>query len=181
MTGLASKTVRLRALTSADLEILRTFINDPDVLKFSNAYHPVTDQQQEAWWRSLGGSGSYWFGIEEQATHRLIGTCCLVEVDWIARLAELRIRIGDKEAWGRALGTEACELLVRYGFEHLNLERIWLRVFAKNQAALKLYSRLGFVQEGCLRRAWHLAGETGDVIVMGLLREEWTATPDDRR
>jgi RimJ/RimL family protein N-acetyltransferase len=172
--GIAGTRVRLRSLSSSDLPVLRSYINDPDVLEHANAYRPISDLQQDAWWRAvMTDSSVYWFGIEELARTALVGTCCLVDVDWIARLAELRVRIGDKEAWGRSLGSEACGLLVRFGFEHLGLERIWLRVFARNARALKVYEKLGFVVEGRLRRAWHLRGVTDDVIVMGLLRDEW--------
>jgi len=171
-TGMRGKAVRLRALTSADQETLRSFINDPEVLQNSNVYRPISDLQQEAWWKSvMANDSAVWFGIEAEST--LVGTCCLVDIEWVGRVAELRIRIGDKQAWGKSLGSEACALLVEFGFRHLNLERIWLRVFAPNAAALRLYTKLGFVVEGRLRRAWHLQGVTDDVIVMGLLREEW--------
>jgi RimJ/RimL family protein N-acetyltransferase len=175
MSEVDGKHVRLRALTSADQETLRTFINDPEVLQFSNVYSPITDVQQEAWWRGVNGNHhAVWFGIERMTpAPALIGTCCLVDIDWVGRVAELRIRIGDKAAWGKSLGSEACALLVHFGFVHLNLERIWLRVFARNAAAQKLYEKLGFVSEGRLRKAWRLQGVTDDVIVMGLLREEW--------
>jgi len=166
--------VRLRALTSADQETLRAYINDPDVLQFSNIYRPVTDAQQEAWWRGVNSNDTAtWFGIETLDGGQLVGTCCLVDIDWVGRVAELRIRIGDKRAWGKSLGTEACGLLLRFGFVHLNLERIWLRVFARNAAAQRMYEKLGFAVEGRLRRHWRLQGVTDDVIVMGLLRDEW--------
>ncbi|MCW5800886.1 MAG: GNAT family N-acetyltransferase [Deltaproteobacteria bacterium] len=173
-TGLASSHVRLRALTTDDREVLRSFINDPEVLALSNVFRPISDVQQDAWFRAaVTGEHQTWFGIEKLAPPELIGTCCLVDIDWVGRVAELRIRIGDKQAWGASLGRQACGLLVEFGFRHLNLERIWLRVFAPNTRALRMYEKLGFVVEGRLRRAWHLRGVTDDVIVMGLLRDEW--------
>lgn len=168
--------VSLRAITSADLGRLREFINDPEVLANSNVYKPITDDQQAAWFASVNNAASnqVWFAIDRlDAQPALIGTCCLVDIEWIGRVAELRIRIGDKQAWGKQLGGDACALLVDYGFRTLNLERIWLRVFAPNTAALRMYEKLGFVTEGRLRRAWHFQGITDDVIVMGLLRSEW--------
>jgi RimJ/RimL family protein N-acetyltransferase len=173
---MCGKAVRLRALTGADLESLRGFINDPEVLQFSNVYRPISDAQQEAWWKGMTADPNVvWFGIDDITgpVHALVGTCCLVDLDMVSRQAELRLRIGDKKAWGRSLGSEACSLLVAFGFQHLNLERIWLRVFAPNERALRLYQKLGFVIEGRLRRAWHFQGVTGDAIVMGLLRDEW--------
>jgi len=177
--GLCGRAVRLRALTSADVEALRGFINSPEVLRFSNVYRPVSDAQQEVWWKSVcADPGVVWFGIDDLTGEApvLVGSCCLVDIDPVARQAELRLRIGDKQAWGRTLGSEACSLLLAFGFQHLNLERIWLRVFAPNERALRLYQKLGFVVEGRMRRAWHFQGVTDDAIIMGLLRHEWQPT-----
>jgi RimJ/RimL family protein N-acetyltransferase len=172
--GMRGKAVHLRALVREDRETLRSFINDPEVLAASNVYRPISDVQQDAWFDAAMKSDTQaWFGIATAESRELIGTCCLVDIDWVGRGAELRIRIGDKRAWGKALGGEACALLVEFGFRHLNLERIWLRVFARNARALAMYEKLGFVVEGRLRRAWTIGGVTDDVIVMGLLRDEW--------
>jgi RimJ/RimL family protein N-acetyltransferase len=172
--GLRGNSVALRAVKTADLDVLRSFINDPEVLAFSNVYKPISDEQQAAWFASIGATASQvWFAIDRLDDASLIGTCCLVDIEWIGRVAELRIRIGDKRAWGKGCGSDACALLVEYGFQSLNLERIWLRVFAPNGTAIRMYEKLGFVVEGRLRRAWHFQGVTDDVIVMGLLRDEW--------
>ena len=53
------------------------------------------------------------------------------------------------------------------------LRRIELDVFVSNQAALRLYEQAGFVTEGRKRRARILDGSEEDILVMGLLREEW--------
>jgi RimJ/RimL family protein N-acetyltransferase len=177
-TRIHGATVLLRALEREDLPPLRSFVNDPEVMRFSNTFRPISDEQQEAWWeRTSRAADATWFGIEDIRSGRgkLVGTCCLVDVDWVSRVAELRIRIGAKGAWGHGLGTEACGLLVAFGFEHLNLGRIWLRVFGSNGRAIHLYEKLGFVTEGTLRRAAFIQGVTEDVVIMGLLREEWAA------
>ena len=63
--------------------------------------------------------------------------------------------------------------MMAYGVEALNLKRIELRVVDSNVRARRIYARLGFVDEGRLRRAALVAGAPADVIVMGLLREEF--------
>jgi RimJ/RimL family protein N-acetyltransferase len=54
------------------------------------------------------------------------------------------------------------------------LRRIELDVFASNQTALRLYERAGFVIEGRKRQARILDGSEEDIVIMGLLHEEWT-------
>jgi RimJ/RimL family protein N-acetyltransferase len=171
--------VRLRAICRADLERLRGFVNDPDVMQFSNVYRPISDSQQDAWFEGIcRDKDSVWYAIdvERAGETRLIGTCCLLGFDWPSRLAELRVRIGDRSAWGQGFGREAVALLLSYGFKDLGLERIWLRVYSGNQRALRLYRRLGFREEGTLRQAAVVAGNREDVVLMGLLRSEWAHT-----
>jgi diamine N-acetyltransferase len=174
--GIRGEKVLLRAIGRGDLETLRSYVNDPEVMHFSNVYRPIPDIQQERWFEAMTKSDSnVWFAITTSQDEKLLGTCCLVEMDWVSRSAEFRIRIGDKSAWGTGVGTDASRCLLRYAFADLNLERIWLRVFASNERAIRLYQKLGFQVEGRLRRAAVVGGVVEDVILMGLLREEWQA------
>lgn len=164
----------LRALRDDDLERLRSFVNDPEVMRYSNhSFHPVSQAEQQAWWqRTKGDPTCAWFGIDVDGA--LVGSCCLVDIDMIARVAELRVRIGVKELWGRGVGTEACRLLLVDAFgPERNLNRVWLRVYDSNPRAIRVYEKLGFVVEGRLRQSALIDGALRDTIVMGLLRSEW--------
>jgi RimJ/RimL family protein N-acetyltransferase len=66
-------------------------------------------------------------------------------------------------------------LLVRHGFGTLNLNRIYLRVYADNKRAIHTYEKVGFVHEGRLRQAAYKHGSYCDVLFMSVLREEWIA------
>jgi RimJ/RimL family protein N-acetyltransferase len=55
------------------------------------------------------------------------------------------------------------------------LYRIYLHVFASNQAAIRTYEKAGFRREGLLRQHAHVDGKYVDVIVMGVLRDEFYA------
>jgi len=113
------------------------------------------------------------FAIEDLADGALVGFVHLFDIDWPCRLAHFGIVIGETGRQGRGLGSEATALMVGYGFDTLNLDRIELRVVDGNAPARHIYAKLGFVDEGRLRRAAFIAGAPADVIVMGLLREEF--------
>ena len=81
--------------------------------------------------------------------------------------------IGEKNYWGQGFGTETTSLMLELGFNTLNLQRITLRVFADNERARNVYRKLGFVEEGRLRRDRFFDGEYCDTIMMSILREEW--------
>jgi RimJ/RimL family protein N-acetyltransferase len=59
-------------------------------------------------------------------------------------------------------------LAIGYCWDHLNLTRLTLHVFANNERAIVLYARLGFREEGRFRSALFIAGEWIDVVAMAL-------------
>ena len=65
------------------------------------------------------------------------------------------------------------ELLVYYGFNTLNLNRIELSVYHFNSRAFKTYQKVGFVEEGRKRQARYHNGKYQDEIFMVILREDW--------
>ncbi|MEN6401563.1 MAG: GNAT family protein, partial [Armatimonadia bacterium] len=79
----------------------------------------------------------------------------------------------DKEYWNGGYGTDAMLTLCGFGFNQCNLHRIQLDVFAENARAIRCYEKVGFVHEGRRREAIFRHGRYQDLIVMGLLAEEY--------
>lgn len=165
--------VTLGPLLDADLPVLFRWINEPDQVHWNAAYHPVSETDHRAWFDSIRQRPDVAiFAIRTTSDDRLIGTCQLKGVDPVHRSAELQIRIGEVDERGRGHGTDAVRQLVRFGFRDLNLNRVYLNVFAHNAAAIRAYEKVGFRREGMLREAAHIDGQYVDVVVMGILRSE---------
>ncbi|MBI3326398.1 MAG: GNAT family N-acetyltransferase, partial [Nitrospinae bacterium] len=111
-------------------------------------------------------------GIVRREDSQLIGTVSLADLDVISRHARLSLIVGEKAVWGKGFGREADSLMVRYGFEFLNLHRIYAYVLAAHEASLKVLSELHFTHEGLLRQHIYRDGRYHDVVIMGLLRHE---------
>lgn len=103
----------------------------------------------------------------------LIGSVELRGFSAEERHCEVGILIGDPAYRGGGYGTEAMRLACRFAFEELGLERVWLHTDEFNTRAQRSYEKVGFVQEGRLRRHAYTGGRYYDVIAMGLLREEF--------
>ena len=113
------------------------------------------------------------FVIVDKKTDKLIGSCGLYVINWVARKAEFRVIIGEKDYWAKGYGREAAELLIQYAFEKLNLNKVWLGVNAENIKGVKSYERAGFVSEGVLRQEIYRNDRYYDAIRMSILREEY--------
>ena len=97
--------------------------------------------------------------------------CDIIE-GWKAEL--WRIYIADTALRGRGYGKQAMEAVMRYCFEDLKLERLYLDHYTGNPASA-LYLSLGFTYEGVLRRNCRKNGKLYDVHLMSMLREEYFA------
>jgi RimJ/RimL family protein N-acetyltransferase len=169
------RAIRLRALAAGDLEHSLAWRNDRAIRDSQLGYpFPVTVEMEERWYgEMLSGERRDWvsFAVETK-DGTLAGFVHLTNINWISRVAGFGITIGTRQLQGRGIGTEATACLVGYGFETLNLERIWLEVPAFNERAIRLYERVGFRREGVLRGHAYAAGQRHDVVVMGVLRGE---------
>lgn len=64
--------------------------------------------------------------------------------------------------------------LIDFIFNYIAINKIKLQVFSFNTAAIRSYEKCGFSQEGILRNEIFRFGKFYDLVLYGLLREEWT-------
>lgn len=119
------------------------------------------------------------FGLRTLTEDRLIGFVALHSIEWHNRTALLAIGIGEAGYRGKGYGTDALRLILRYAFTELNLFRVGLDVIANNTRALRAYEQAGFQREGAMRCAVLRNGQRHDLVLMGILRDEWQARVAD--
>lgn len=177
--------VRLRAVEREDVKKFFEWVNDPEVTSGLTLYLPMSMIDEEKWFESASKRlpDEKPLAIEVRAGDgwRLIGNCAFFDIDTVAHSAEFGIMIGDKSIWNQGLGTETVGLLLRHGFETLNLNRIVLKVYADNPRAIRAYEKAGFVREGTLREAVFKRGKFGAVHIMSVLRREWEGKKKEKQ
>lgn len=169
--------IRLRAIERSDLPLFVGWLNNPEVRQGLAHYRPFSQVEEERWFENMlerpGDEHPMVIEISEGDLWRPIGNCSYMDIDWRNRLAEVGIFIGEVGLWNQGYGSEAMVLLLKHGFDTLNLNRIFLRVFESNPRAIRCYEKAGFVLEGRLRQAEFQAGQFVDVLLMSILRQEW--------
>ena len=145
---------------------------------------PLSQAEEEDWFETLLKKSPFErpLAIEIQPDPQLeewifVGNCGLFGIDWQNRFAEIGIHIGEKGYWNQGFGTKAMLLILKHGFENLNLHRLWLRVFETNLRAVRSYEKAGFKQEGKFRQAQFINGKYVDVMIMSVLKTEWQDHP----
>jgi len=150
---------------------IHTWVNDLELCRAIDRVLPVTQFEHEKWYAALiERRDAVTFAVRREG--RLIGLCGLKNIQPRHHHAELWIYLGEAAERGRGLGRRAVRLLARFGFEQLNLHRIYLYVIAANEAAQRTYLACGFHVEGRDREHIYLDGRYHDSVRMGLLQSE---------
>lgn len=151
---LTGKSVSLNPFDRRHLNATRAWANDADLMRVLNRAFPISDYEHEGWYERLAANKNKLviFSIERNSDSRHVGNVWLWDIDPRHRKAELSIMIGDRTAHGRGLGTEAISLIVRYGFNYLNLHKIYAHVLGTNPRARKAFEKAGFHLEGTLKK-----------------------------
>lgn len=70
-------------------------------------------------------------------------------------------------------GREALELILKWAFDEMDMERVTLDHFADNRIAASLYEKTGFRRECIMRCGGKKNGRYVDLWLMSMLREEF--------
>lgn len=171
--------VRLVPLEQEDLEPLRQWRNNPEFRKYFREYRVISKEMQQNWYRSkvLGDPGTMMFAIRDLRTDELLGCCGLCYINWVHRNADLSLYIGWQNAYIDTVGyaEESCRLLFAYGFQELGLEKIWTEIYEFDEPKYALYQKLGFQQDGLLRRQYQYDGKFWASRMLSLLKDEFPA------
>ena len=165
--------VALRAIEKTDLTQLLQWRNIPELRRFFREYRELNSDNQLLWFEKyvMNDPNTIMFAIVELATEKLIGACGLCYIDWVNRNADFSIYIGKNNLYiDSSFAIEAAKLMEKYGFEELNLHRLWAEIYSIDEAKIKFFNELEFIQEGRFRETHWTEGKWVDSIYFGKIR-----------
>jgi RimJ/RimL family protein N-acetyltransferase len=112
------------------------------------------------------------FSVVELASDNLAGEALLWAIDMHNRAAHIGLSLRPSFR-GKGLATDAVSVLCRYAFITRGLHRLQAETLADNYAMINVAKRNGFVEEGLFRRSEWVNGQFSDLVILGLLAEEW--------
>jgi len=109
------------------------------------------------------------FIILDNATGKIIGSVSLKDIDWNTPKCELGFFI-DAAYEGKGIISKALFFLVKYCFEYLKLNKVFMRIAGSNASSRKVAEKCEFQEEGILKRDFKThEGRLIDVIYYGRL------------
>jgi RimJ/RimL family protein N-acetyltransferase len=176
---IVGKKVSLRAVESKDLEQLRDWRNIEGFRKNFREHRELSMLNQQVWFEKMTASANdYMFSIVNSDTQELIGAGGLLYINWVIRSADYSFYIGkdgqyiDQEGYAE----EATRLLLKYGFEQLNLNKVWMELYEFDQAKIDFFTgKFAFKKDGVLRQNCFKDGKYHDSFLISLLKSEYSA------
>jgi UDP-4-amino-4,6-dideoxy-N-acetyl-beta-L-altrosamine N-acetyltransferase len=171
---IVGKNIKLKAVSTNDINFIVNCRNNPNIYKHFYEYEPTSEERQKEWLEKFykEKNGFYWT-IEHGLTK--IGTVSIYNINWRSKKAEWGRFFIDKDSYPntKGFGSEVEALVLKYVFEHLNMNRLQCDVLLDNEFVWKMHESFGFKEEGIMRQYIYKNGEYKDVIFLSLLKEEF--------
>lgn len=164
--------VTIRKFTREDVPKKVEWINNPENNQFLHYDIPIEIDKTEKWYDSVKDRNDRYDAVIE-ADGIPCGTIGLLGIDQKNKKAEYYIAMGETNLKGKGISTKASKLILEYGFRELGLNRIYLCTEVENIPAQKLFEKVGFIKEGCIRSDIVSHGRSVDRFAYGIIRDEF--------
>jgi RimJ/RimL family protein N-acetyltransferase len=172
---ISGKYVGLRAIEKDDLQQMLHWRNLPQFRQYFREYRELNFMNQEYWFENIvqKDRNTIMFSIVDLKNGNLLGSCGLCYINWINRNADFSLYIGASDAYiDKKFAPDAGKVLLKYGFNELNLHRVYAEVFDFDTQKQALMKRLGFRLEGEHRETHWSEGRWNNLLMYGVLKND---------
>lgn len=170
--------VGLRAVEKEDLHLFRDWRNIVEFRKHFREVRELSLVDQEKWFESLQNTKhiNFMFTIIDLNTNKPIGAAGLLYVNWINRSGDFSFYVGENESYidDKGIANEAVKLLIEYGFNNLNLNKIWMELYEFDSKKIEFFkNEFNFEIDGKLRQNCFEGGKYWDSYIISLLQKDY--------
>jgi [ribosomal protein S5]-alanine N-acetyltransferase len=138
------------------------------------SYFPNNPERMESYYsKAYKNDELILLGIFDNSTNEHIGNITFQNINWINRNAIIAYLLGNASFAGKGIMTDAVLMMLYYGFNKLNFERIGSGVSELHNASKRVLEKSGMKIEGKLRNYLLRNGEFSDVLILSAIRKEW--------
>lgn len=172
--NIKGKLVTLRAIEKEDLDLMREMLNDQEIEQLVVGWSfPISQYLQNQWYENNINNMNNLRFIIDIPDEGAVGLATLTDIDWKNRKAYHGIKIANKKNRSKGIGTDTVMAIMRYSFNELQLHHLDVDWIETNICSQKLYTKCGWKIEGRRRQYIYKNGEYHDLVVAGILREDY--------
>jgi diamine N-acetyltransferase len=165
--------VTLRALEKSDLSNIHRWNNSFKMMRYwFEEHYESYDELEDLYVKHIHDQSERRF-ILESGSNETVGMVELTEIDYIHRKCEFGILI-DPSRQGMGYALPATVSSLNYAFNVLNLHKVSLVVDQRNEKAVYIYNKVGFVEQGILIDEFFIDGDYRSVLTMCMLGHQFS-------
>lgn len=173
---LTTERLLLNSFQETDIPSLTLYANNDKISEMtSNIPHPYTEKDAEMWIdntkKGFEKNALYAFAIRLKNSEDFIGGIGL-SVNNSYNHAELGYWLGEP-FWGKGYATEAAKKVLHFGFNELQLHRIYATHFAHNPASGNILQKIGMKPEGILKEHIKKGAAYVNLVQYGVTATQW--------
>ena len=168
------RTDRIECFVLEPVHVTETYVgwlNDPEVNLYLESRFVAQDIRSVSAFaeRALADARVLFLGIRSHDLGRHVGNIKLAGIDRRHGLGEVGIMIGDRQAWGRGVGSEAIRCVAEIAKHELGLRKLTAGCYASNVGSARAFEKAGFHVEGRRPKHFLLEGRPEDLVLMARL------------
>lgn len=166
----------LKPIAQSELELMRSWRNEPAVRKNMYTTHEISAEEHMSWWNRIQGQKDceYFMYYREGSPEGVVGFTQIDSIQLHASWAFYAAPLAKKGTGGRME-----YLALEHAFSALELRKLNCEVLSFNAAVIKLHKKFGFAEEGVFKAHHRFEGGWADIHRLAIFSEEWAVRRED--
>ncbi|NKE04082.1 GNAT family N-acetyltransferase [Bacillus selenatarsenatis] len=183
ITAVETKRLILRELDEDDFEDIHEFKSDPQVVKYltwgpNSREQTLQSLRKQIAFQNEENRKLHVLAVEIKGTKKVIGNALFMVRDQDFKTVEIGYFI-NSNYWKQGYGIEIVKGLLDFGFNTMDVHRIYAVCDAENTGSIKLLSKIGFRQEGHFIKNLKIKGQWRDHYLFAMLSKEFINKPEN--
>src|SRR5690625_2632729 len=174
---LKGERVNLREMEEKDWVDVHKYASQEKVCQYQ-PWGPNSEQETEDFVKQVifdakkENRSRFVFAIILKENGKMIGAGEINIRDYTNRVGEIAYII-NPEYWGLGYATEVAKVLIPFGFNQLNLHRIFATCDPRNIGSSRVLEKVGMIKEGRIREDLLIKNGWRDSLMYSILEQEW--------
>lgn len=171
-----SKTIYLREISIEDAkDPYLSWLNDSEInMYLESRFSDWSKENLYSYIKELSSNDNeILFAICSVETDIHIGNIKIGPINWNHKFADIGIIVGDKSQWGKGIAAEAIKSICHFGFDELKLNKLTAGCYEINIGSMKAFNKVGFSEEGRLKKKFISDEGYQDHVLLGLLEKDF--------
>tara|TARA_B100001250_G_C19798976_1_gene790089 strand:- start:1902 stop:2432 length:531 start_codon:yes stop_codon:yes gene_type:complete len=168
------KNIGIRAIELEDLALIQRWRNNEKLRKYFREYRDFSRDQLQRWYEGMIQSKDFeMFVIVDLSNNETVGVTGLTYIDWVNRHSDLHFYIGKNSEWiDEQYAPIAIKLILNYGFNNLNMNKLWVEVYEIDDKKLNFFQSIGFEIDATFRDHYYYDGKYFNSHILSLLKKD---------